>query len=277
MLNGNSRFIAHLGYPTFTFKAPLICNPYFDSAGIDVQVVPMAIDAASYPALLRPLFGAKNLAGCLITMPLKVATIGLVDEVRPTARIANAANAVARLPNGGLVADMFDGEGFVSGVRRHGRVPEGASALVVGAGGVGSAIAASLARAGVARLALFDVRAATADALAKRVAAEYPRVAVETGGNDPARFDIVVNATPLGMHDDDPLSFDTTQLDPTTLVGEVVLKAAHTKLLRAALARGCTVQVGTDMLFEQLPALLDFFGLPTATPEALRAAARIGT
>lgn len=277
MLNGNSRFIAHLGYPTFTFKAPLICNPYFDSAGIDAQVVPMAVEADAYPALLRPLFGAKNLAGCLITMPLKVATIGLVDEVGPTARIAGAANAVARGPDGRLVADMFDGEGFVSGVRHHGRVPEGASALVVGAGGVGSAIAASLAKAGVARLALFDVRAASAEALAKRIAAEYPRVTLQTGSNDPAGFDIVVNATPLGMHDDDPLSFDAERLDAATLVGEVVLKAAHTKLLRAALTRGCAVQVGTDMLFEQLPSLLDFFGLPATTPEALRATARIGT
>lgn len=275
MLNGNSRFIAHLGYPTFTFKAPLICNPYFDAAGIDAQVVPMAVEADAYPAFLRPLFGVRNLAGCLITMPLKVATVGLVDEVRPTARIAHAANAVARLPDGRLVADMFDGEGFVAGVRRHGRAPEGASALVVGAGGVGSAIAASLARAGVARLALFDVRPDAAGALATRIAAEYPSVALQISGNDPAGFDIVVNATPLGMHDDDPLSFDPERLDPATLVGEVVLKAAHTKLLRAALARGCAVQMGTDMLFEQLPALLDFFGMPVATPEALRATARI--
>ena len=46
---------------------------------------------------------------------------------------------------------MFDGEGFVRGVLRKGRALEGARALVVGAGGVGSAIAASLAKAGVAR------------------------------------------------------------------------------------------------------------------------------
>lgn len=147
--------------------------------------------------------------------------------------------------------------------------------LVVGSGGVGSAIAASLAMAGAGCLALFDSNTASAEALAGRIAAHYPAVALRTGSNDPAGFDIVVNATPLGMRDDDPLPFDPARLAATTFVGEVVMKTEHTKLLRAALARGCAVQVGTDMLFEQIPAYLDFFGLPVTTAETLRALARI--
>ena len=88
-------------------------------------------------------------------------------------------------------------------------------------------------------------------------------------------FDLVVNATPLGMHDDDPLPLDPTRLAPATFVGEVVLKATLTPLLQAALARGCRIQVGADMLFEQIPAYLEFFALPTTTPEALRAVAQL--
>jgi shikimate dehydrogenase len=275
MISGHTRFIAHLGYPTTTFKAPMIYNPYFESIGLDAVVVPMGVDADAYPALLRPLFRSTNILGALVTMPLKIPTIELVDEVSPTARIAGAANAVKRLADGRLEADMFDGEGFVGGVRRHGRDIAGASVLVVGAGGVGSAIAASLARAGADRLALFDVNTANAEALAARLAAHYPHLAITTGGNDPAGFDIVVNATPLGMREEDPMPFDPARLDPTTFVGEVVMKAEHTRLLRAALARGCAVQVGTDMLFEQIPAYLEFFGLPATTPANLRALARI--
>jgi shikimate 5-dehydrogenase len=275
MISGHTRFIAHLGYPTTTFKAPMIYNPYFESIGLDAIVVPMGVEAEAYSALLRPLFRAENIIGALITMPLKIATIGLVDEVSPTARIAGSANAVKRLADGRLAADMFDGEGFVGGVRRHGRAIEGASVLVVGSGGVGSAIAASFAKAGVGRLALFDVNAASAQALAGRLATHYPALAVITGGNDPTGFDIVVNATPLGMREEDPLPFDPVRLDPATFVGEVVMKAEHTKLLHTALARGCAVQVGTDMLFEQIPAYLDFFGLPVTTAENLRTLARI--
>ncbi len=275
MITGHTRFIAHLGYPTSTFKAPMIYNPYFESIGLDAIVVPMGVDADAYPALLRPLFRTANILGALVTMPLKVATIGLVDEVSPTARIAGAANAVKRLADGRLAADMFDGEGFVGGVRRHGRAIAGAAVLVVGAGGVGSAIAASLARAGAGRLALYDVNAAAAEALAGRLAAHYPRLALQVGSRDPAGFDIVVNATPLGMREHDELPFDPGRLDAAAFVGEVVMKAEHTKLLRAALARGCAVQVGTDMLFEQIPAYLEFFGLPVTTAEQLRALARI--
>lgn len=53
------------------------------------------------------------------------------------------------------------------------------------------------------------------------------------------------------------------------------MKQELTPLLRAARDRGCAIQVGTDMLFEQIPAYLEFFGLPAATPEQLRAVARI--
>ena len=72
-------------------------------------------------------------------------------------------------PDGTLVGDMFDGEGFVRGVQRKGRELAGARALVVGTGGVGSAIAASLAEAGVARLALYDAHPATLKRSAERL------------------------------------------------------------------------------------------------------------
>ena len=98
---------------------------------------------------------------------------------------------------------------------------------------------------------------------------------VQTGSNDPAGFDVVVNATPLGMKEGDPLPFDVTRIDPAAMVGEVVMKTEYTPLLQAALAKGCGVQVGTDMLFEMIPAYLEFFGYGTATADELRAVAQI--
>jgi shikimate dehydrogenase len=84
-----------------------------------------------------------------------------------------------------------------------------------------------------------------------------------------------VNATPLGMNAGDPLPVDMDRLDPRSFVGEVVMKAETTAFLAAAQARGCRVQVGTDMLFEMIPAYLEFFGFPTATPDTLRSVARL--
>ncbi|MET0995536.1 MAG: shikimate dehydrogenase, partial [Mycobacterium sp.] len=199
----------------------------------------------------------------------------LADEVSPTARIAGAANALLKREDGTLLADMFDGEGFVRGVRRKGRDLDQASALVIGSGGVGSAIAASLAAAGVTRMGLDDAVPEAATSLGDRLSAHYPDLKVSTGSADPTGYDVVVNATPLGMNEGDPLPIDMSRVAPTTFVGEVVMKAAVTPFLRAAQQRGCETQVGTDMLFEQIPAYLEFFGFGTTTPDELREVAQI--
>ena len=275
MISGRTTVIAHLGYPTEAFKAPMIYNPYFDHAGIDAVVVPLGVKSEDYAAFLRPLFRTTNVRGALVTMPHKVATAALVDEVTPTASVAGACNAILKRADGSLLGDMFDGAGFVRGVQRKGRKLTGARALVVGAGGVGSAIAASLAAAGVSAMGLFDASPASADALAGRLRAHYPALSVRTGSNDPDGYDVVVNATPLGMKTGDPLPVDVARIAPAAFVGEVVMKEEYTPLLRAAMDKGCAVQIGTDMLFEQIPAYLEFFGFASTTPEQLRELAQI--
>ncbi len=275
MITGRTRVIAHIGWPTEAFKAPMIYNPWFEQQGIEAVVVPLGVEAADYAQILRPLFRIRNLHGALITMPHKVTTAGLVDELSTTAKIAGACNAILRRADGTLLGDMFDGAGFVRGVARKGRTIAGASALVIGAGGVGSAIAASLAAAGIASMGLFDAAPAAAEALGQRLQQHYPALRISLGSKDPGGYGIVVNATPLGMKEDDPLPVDVARISPDTFVGEVVMKQEFTPLLRAARAKGCTVQVGTDMLFEMIPAYLEFFGFGTATPEELRAVARL--
>ncbi|MBN3765851.1 ThiF family adenylyltransferase [Burkholderia sp. Ac-20365] len=275
MISGKTTLIAHIGFPTESFKSPMIYNPWFDRKGIDAVVVPMGVKAEDYEQSFKSIFRFTNLRGALITMPHKVTTVGLVDEVTPAVRIAGACNAVLKRPDGTLLGDQFDGAGFVRGVLRKGRQLKGARVLVSGSGGVGSAIAASLAAAGVGELALFDTRADSAEGLAQRLREHYPEMAVRTGSKDPDGYDVVVNATPLGMKEGDPLPFDVARISPQTFVGEVVMKSEYTPFLRAAREKGCDVQVGTDMLFEMIPAYLEFFGFGTATPEELRDAATI--
>jgi len=275
MLSGKTTLIAHIGYPTEAFKAPLIYNPWFEKHGIDAMVVPMGVKAEDYPVSLRQIFKFSNVHGALVTMPHKVTTMGLADEVSVTAKIAGAANALLKRADGTLLADQFDGTGFARGVARKGFKTKGSRILVIGTGGVGSPIAASLAADGAASISLFDVNTASAEGLASRLKTYYPAMEVNVTSNDPAGFDLVVNATPLGMKPDDPLPFDVTRLAPSTFVGEVVMKQEITPMLKAAIERGCKYQVGTDMLFEMIPAYLEFFGFGTTTPEELRAVAKI--
>jgi shikimate dehydrogenase len=275
MIDGRTKLIAHLGYPTESFKAPMIYNPYFAKTRINAVVVPMGSKPDDFPEFFKLLFRLSNIHGALITMPHKVPVVALLDEVSVSVRVAGACNAVRVEQNGKLIGDMFDGEGFVRGVLRKGRKLANARVLVAGNGGVGSAIAASFAKAGAAELALFDASAPMMNGLAERLNANYPNLKVTVGSNDPAGCDVVVNATPLGMKPDDPLPMDVTRIAPSTFVGEVVMKAEITPFLAAARERGCEYQIGTDMLFEQIPAYLEFFGFGTTTPEELRSVAQI--
>ncbi|HYZ61306.1 MAG TPA: shikimate dehydrogenase [Acetobacteraceae bacterium] len=275
MITGKGKVIAHIGYPTESFKAPMIYNPWFEAKGVDAVVVPLGVKPEDFDGGFEQIFRITTVHGALITMPHKVRVLEKVDEVTPTAQIAGSANAVVKRPDGSLLADMFDGAGFVRGVERKGRKLAGASGLVVGAGGVGSAIAASLAAGGLARIGVFDMNPEAAEALAARLRTHYPKLEVATGSRDPEGYDLVVNATPLGMKPGDPLPFDVDRVAPSTFVGEVVMKEEFTPLLRAAQAKGCAVQVGTDMLFEMIPAYLEFFGFGSSTPEELRSLARL--
>jgi shikimate dehydrogenase len=200
----------------------------------------------------------------------------LLDEVSLAVKIAGACNAVLCRPDGSLYGDMFDGQGFTRGAKRKGFDFAGADRLVVGTGGVGSAIAAAIATERPRLLALCDIRRDAAEALRARLCAHHADIRVERRDNNPAGYDLVVNATPLGMSADDPLPFEPARLDPRCFVGEVVLKP-ETPLVQAAAKRGCRYLIGTDMLFEQIPAYLEFFGYGTATPDELRASAKISS
>ena len=209
-------------------------------------------------------------------MPHKVTTAQLVDEMTTTAKIAGACNAILRRPDGTLLGDMFDGAGFVRGVRAQGtRASPAPARSWSAAAGSAPPSPPRWPRLASAAIGLYDRGRRLGRGAGRPAAAALSRAKVTTGSNDPAGYDLVVNATPLGMKAGDPLPFDIARIAPTTFVGEVVMKEEYTPLLRAARDKGCTVQVGTDMLFEMIPAYLEFFGFGTSTPEELRRVATI--
>ena len=183
MISGKTTLIAHLGYPTEAFKAPMIYNPWFDKQGIDAVVVPMGVKPEDYPAFLPPLFTLTNIRGALVTMPHKVTTVGLVDEVTPTAQIAGACNAILKRAGRHAARRHVRRRGFVRGVARKGREARGRAC----AGGrqrrrrLGDRCVARRGRAWP-RSALFDTHAASAEALAGRLREHYP----ELDGRRPA-------------------------------------------------------------------------------------------
>jgi shikimate dehydrogenase len=275
MIDGDTKLIAHIGYPTASFRAPSIYNPWFARRGINAAVVPLGVRSENFREAFPQICRFTNFHGALITMPHKAAVVDWLDEESAAVHVAGACNAVRRSGDGKLIGDMFDGEGFVRATAAAGRNIVGQRALIVGAGGVGSAIAAACAKAGAREIALVDTRAEAAERLADRLRLNYPGLTLSLGSTDPSGFDVTVNATPLGTYPGDPLPMEPSCLSASALVGEVVLKPAMTPFLAAAKARGLACVTGLDMLFEQIPAYLEFFGFPTATAAELREMAEI--
>ena len=269
-MNGNTLIIAHLGYPTASFTAPLIYNPFFAARGINAAIVTMGVKPEDFANLLRPLFKLTNIRGALVTMPHKMSAVDLLDEVTPAVEIAGSCNAILKRDDGSLLGQIFDGEGFVAALANGGFAVAGKRALIIGCGGVGSAIAASLASCRIDSLSLHDVQHRRASALRDRLLKHFPTLEIRTGSAQPEGHDLIVNATPLGSKDNDPLPLNPSHLSPTMMIGDVVLADGMTPLLSAALAKGCRIQPGIDVLYEQIPAHLEFFGFPSASLKELR-------
>lgn len=260
-ITGHTRMFAILADPVDHVRTPGVFNAWFAARRIDAVLVPIEVPPAGLAALLDGLRAMTNLGGFVVTMPHKTAMVGLADEASRTAQLIGAANTVRRDRDGRLIATMFDGEGFVAGLRSHGHEPRGRRVWMAGAGGVACAIAFALAEAGVGRLTIHNRTAAKAVELAARVRAAYPTLEVGAGSADPRGHDIVINGTALGLHDGDALPCDPAALRPDMLVAEVVMQPETTALLAAATARGCRIHHGIHMLDEQIRLMAAFMGI----------------
>jgi shikimate dehydrogenase len=258
MIRGSTKLYPMLGTPLMRVRAPTLFNAHFERTDADAAMIPLEV-VADYPALFRELFKAPNVAGAMITFPYK-RCIDVMGEISPRSIVAQACNVVVKRADGTLYGDTFDGEGFARGLERAGFRIAAARCLVVGSGGAGAAIAAALVDFGAAFVGVTSRNKPACAAATERLN-EYAagRCRAEMVGNNPAGFDLVVNATPLGMAEDEPFSFDVERLDPGTMVADLVM-GQETALLRAAAARGCRTQPGTKMLFEQLSPVSELWG-----------------
>ena len=260
MITGTTKLYVILGDPIAKVRSPELFNAGFARGGIDAVMVPYETASADLAATVAGLKRVRNLDGLIFTMPHKAAALALVDEVAETARLVGAINAARRDAAGRWHGDMFDGEGFVGGMRRQGHEPRSRRVALVGGGGAGRAIAFALAAAGVAAISVHDLDATKAVQLAADLQRAHPSLPARAGAPRPGDVDLLVNATPVGMRPDDPLPWPVDALGTDTIVGDVTTKPEITPFLAAARDRGCAVLTGRNMTEGQLAALFRFFG-----------------
>jgi shikimate dehydrogenase len=257
-INGHTRVIVILAYPTHHVRTPSFFNAYMAETGTNAVLVPWQVAPAQLADAVRGLREVENLAGLIVTVPHKQAMAGLCDELEGLAGDLNVCNVVRRTADGRFIGAMYDGIGFVEGMRQNQIDPAGKRTLLLGAGGAATAVAAALLDAGVDRLTVANRTHEKAEDLAALLRARRPGTAVQVATSLEGDWDLVVNGTSLGLKPDDPLPINPDSLRPGTIVAEVIMQPAETALLKAAQARGCRVHRGDHMVTSQIRLLADF-------------------
>jgi len=256
-LDGSTRVYFIVGDPIAQVKSPAGVTRALQDRGRSAFVMPAHVAPADLPRWLAGISLARNVDGLIVTVPHKFACFGLCSASTDRAAFLRAVNVMRRRKDGSWFGDMFDGLGFVQAMRDLGCNPAGKKALLVGAGGAGTAIAHALVLADVDELSIHDQDDSRRSALAQRLTG-MGRCAVTPGSRDPGGYDIVLNATPAGMKAGDALPLDAARLVPTMFVGCVITAPEITPLIAAARAKGCATMTGTHM-FERVRDLMTDF------------------
>lgn len=244
-LSGATRIVPIVGDPITQVKSPAGVTAAFGARGLDMMCIPMHVAPADFAAFVALVRVWRNCAGVIVTVPHKFAAFAACDATTERAGFLEAVNTIRRLPDGRLYGDMLDGLGFVAACREKGCGFAGKRALLVGAGGAGTAIGHAVANEGVGELAIADVDVQRRRALVQRLSgAGFPAV---PAGGDATGYDIVLNATPMGMSADDPLPVPEHNLAGAGFVGDVITAPDPSPLIAAARRLGCRTCTGGDM------------------------------
>jgi quinate/shikimate dehydrogenase (NAD+) len=241
-----------IGSPIKSSAAPLMHEAAAAAAGLRAHYRLIDIAGADQSMLRAVLGGVRLLgfSGVNVTFPYKEAVVPLLDSLTDTAAAIGAVNTVV-VRDGKLIGHNTDATGFARAFSQVLGPPGDAPVVLIGAGGVGCAIAFAMAELGARELRLVDTAAEKAAALAERLGGRiaarvygYPQEALEGAGG-------VINATPIGMLPDRGSPVPPALIRDAMWVADTVYTPLWTPLLQAARARGARVMTGRELSIHQ--------------------------
>lgn len=257
-----------IGSPIAHSASPAMHEAAARAAGLDAHYHLIEVAGAGRTDLAVMLEGVCRLgfSGVNVTFPYKEAVVGLLNGLSPEAEAIGAVNTIV-VQDGELIGHNTDASGFAAAYRKLKRPSDNRPVAIIGAGGVGRAIAFALASCGVTRLRLFDLERDKTAALARLL---ERRADVEIAGSVAAAVEGtagIVNATPLGMLPNRDTPVPPALIDASQWVADAVYYPLWTPLLLAAQKNGATVMTGRDLAIHQaLDAFRLFTGLaPSAS------------
>ncbi|MBL8377721.1 MAG: ThiF family adenylyltransferase [Burkholderiales bacterium] len=256
-LSGATRLFVIVGHPIAQARSPGGISAGFAARGHDAVLVPCNVAPGDLDAWFEGVSRTRNLDGIVVTVPHKLVLFPRCASSAPRAGFLGAVNMMRRNRDGTWHGDMSDGLSMLAALRAKGGDPRGKAALLIGAGGAGSAIAHALIEAGLARLGVFDSDALRQANLCRRLAG-LGRATVQAVAPEARGYDLVINATPLGMRADDPSPLPVDGLLSTMLVGDVVTLPEVPPFVAAARSRGCVTVTGSEMFDRVRDLVVDF-------------------
>jgi shikimate dehydrogenase len=259
-IDGLTEIFAIIGDPIKQVRSPGIFNPLIQAAGRNAVLLPFHVPEQRFEEVTRGIMGLANLGGLVVTYPFKERSLALVDDLSERAQQVGGLNAMRRGPDGRWTGDMFDGVGLSRAVAAQTPI-RGARVLLIGAGGAGRAIGLALAQEGATAITVADLQPSRAQWLIDRIQAYYPGCDTRHGPAVASGYDIIVNATPVGMSPNDGLPAELGPLSSAMTVVDIVPYPEITPLLASAAAVGAKTIPGAAMTNGQASAILEFFGI----------------
>jgi shikimate dehydrogenase len=259
-ITGNTRILALIADPIAQALAPAMFNAeiLFRQLQNNYVFIPLHVAPADLQSTLSTLRKIKNFDGAVISMPHKIAALAYVERVSPSAKMVGACNVVRRDPDGALSAALLDGHGFVKALHHLDFDPVGKSVLLHGVGGAGCSIAYSLCESNIASLTLSNRTQEKSETLIKRLRKEFKHIEFILKNSGCKSYQLVINASSIGMQNSPGTSIEIEKLDLPELVADIVINHVDTTLIKQAKNMGCKIINGENMLRSQKNELLKF-------------------
>jgi shikimate dehydrogenase len=245
-INGKTKIVTLIGYPVEHTLSPDMHNSAFEHLGLDYCYIALPVK----PEMLKEAVSglrALNFAGANVTVPHKENVLQFLDEINGDASFIGAVNTIVNR-DGSLVGFNTDGWGFMRSLSEEGIDAGGKIVFLVGSGGAARAISYHLSEE-TSRLFLYDIDTDKSE----KLASDLGNIRSNVSRADPieglASADVIINATPMGLHASDPLPFDTTQLSQRQVIIDLVYR--ETRLQEEATQKGLKTINGLGMLLWQ--------------------------
>jgi len=259
---GAKKVLGIIGDPVRQVKSPAIFEDYFRAGGINAVMVPLHVGSSDFQKVVEGLRSVKNFGGAIITIPHKHEAYKVARVRSPMVQKTEMANVLAPVGDDQWSAELFDGVGLINALQKRNITTAGKRTLVIGAGGAGTAIAVALQQLGdVMSLGIADIDRQKAERLVVKLDN------AESVEPNPENYQLVVNATPVGMNSDE-IPADTSRILPGAIVCDAIMDPAKTRFLRESEQNGCIIVEGVEMLLGQVEPIARFLGLLSGSAPA---------